>query len=282
VELSNQKLSKGIDLCFLMDCTDSMHKWIQQAKEKLLAVQEEARKMNPGCDLRVAFVGYRDIHDAKRFEVFDFHQACDFCELKEKIGQIRAGGGGDRPEDVAGGLAKARELSWKHRTRLMVHVADAPCHGTKYHKADIDDDYPDGDPGGLAPEEVLKKLMAQQHVNYFFLKINSSTDQMTGLFKKAVAGVTKLCEVHDMTGSDASVFVRVVVDSLEQSLTEEPGVRSRSSSKSGSTSRSRSSSKSNSSSRSSGSGSASSFVIGSGGGAGFADTDSDSDDGPGI
>jgi hypothetical protein len=296
LEQGNLNMSKGIDLCFLMDCTSSMHSWLVQAKEKLFAVQDEAHKIDPGCSLRVAFVGYRDIKDATRFEVFDFHEAADFAALKTKIGNVKATGGADAPEDVAGGLARAGGLAWRHRTRLMVHVADAPCHGTKYHSCQ--DDYPEGDPEHQVPEQLLRGIMAQKNVDYFFLKINSSTDQMTDLFHQEVRDVNRLFEVHNMTGSDASVFMHVVVDSIARSTaawkTGAPAhasgsssSRGRSASRAGSASapgsRSRSRSRSKSSSRSRSSAAASSYAIGTGGGAGFGGCDSDSDEGgPGL
>ena len=33
-------------------------------------------------------------------------------------------------------------------TRIMIHLADWPCHGTAYHDG-VSDNYPDGDPRGL-------------------------------------------------------------------------------------------------------------------------------------
>jgi hypothetical protein len=36
-------------------------------------------------------------------------------------------------EDIVGGLNKVLELNWTSNTRLVVHIADAPCHGKKYH-----------------------------------------------------------------------------------------------------------------------------------------------------
>ena len=43
-------------------------------------------------------------------------------------------------------------LDWEalgsNTTRLLKHIADAPCHGTHYHT--VDDSYPDGDPHGLS------------------------------------------------------------------------------------------------------------------------------------
>ncbi len=63
-------------------------------------------------------------------------------------------------------------------TRLLVHFADAPCHGTTYHT--LDDDYPDGDPNGLNPIKLLEKLCLFR-VDYYFAQINKTTEQMTNI-----------------------------------------------------------------------------------------------------
>jgi hypothetical protein len=64
---------------------------------------------------------------------------------------LRAYGGDDGPEDVAGGFEKALEQNWTSKTKYAVLIADAPCHGSKYH--DDQDDYPDGDPKGRQVEQ---------------------------------------------------------------------------------------------------------------------------------
>jgi hypothetical protein len=56
-----------------------------------------------------------------------------------------------------GGLCKAYELGWSAATRVMLIITDAPCHGTKYHTLKREEDvYPDGDPSGLSPEEMVR------------------------------------------------------------------------------------------------------------------------------
>jgi myosin protein heavy chain len=53
---------------------------------------------------------------------------------------IEADGGDDGPEDVAGGFKKALEQDWRAKSRYAVLIADAPCHGRKYHT--FHDNYP--------------------------------------------------------------------------------------------------------------------------------------------
>ena len=49
-------------------------------------------------------VGYRDLSDAQRFEVFDFGGASQAPTFRAFLGGVRATGGGDSYEDVLGGL----------------------------------------------------------------------------------------------------------------------------------------------------------------------------------
>ena len=46
-------------------------------------------------------------------------------------------------------MQMALQLRWESSTRLMVHIADYPAHGTEYN--DNYDDFPGGDPDGLPP-----------------------------------------------------------------------------------------------------------------------------------
>merc|ERR1712137_360049 len=68
---------------------------------------------------------------------------------------ISAGGGGDAPEDVVGGLRHVVDRDWVASTRVVIHIADAPCHGSVYHDG-LGDNYPNGDPSGESPEKYSK------------------------------------------------------------------------------------------------------------------------------
>ena len=60
------------------------------------------------------------------------------------------GRNGDFPEDVAGGLQKALSLTWKGDTRIIIHIADAPAHGSEYNGGQRDN-YP----GPQNPDRML-------------------------------------------------------------------------------------------------------------------------------
>jgi len=78
---------------------------------------------------------------------------------------VKANGGGDRPEDVRGGLKKALDIHFKSNVKIITHIADAPCHGQKYNKAQEVDSYPkegddSNDPNNV--EALIKQLFAKE------------------------------------------------------------------------------------------------------------------------
>ena len=74
-------------------------------------------------------------------------------------------------EDVFTGLELAAGLNWRAEgPRLLVHIADAPCHGREFYSSDISDHYPDGDKLGRSLPSLLSKLRKDLRIqvrNYF-------------------------------------------------------------------------------------------------------------------
>ena len=173
------RLQRAVDVAFVVDCTSSMAIWIQAVKDKVLDVVAGIKRENDVGEVRVAFVGYRDYFDAERFVTVDFTQ--DVAAFRQEIQHVTAVGGGDIPEDMAGGLHKALQLTWKARTRSLILIADAPCHGREFHpfeedarNAEVQETY--------EPAVVLPQLRAA-HVDLVFAKITKGTDQMLDRFR---------------------------------------------------------------------------------------------------
>jgi hypothetical protein len=84
-------------------------------------------------------------------------------------------GNQDSAEDMVGGLLKARDLSWSAATRVLILIADAPCHGRQYHS--LDDVFPTGDPSGITPESLLlefkrNKVLSIYHSHFIIAPVN--------------------------------------------------------------------------------------------------------------
>lgn len=215
-EIASQ-LSKAasLDLCFCVDCTGSMAGHIKSVTDNILSFVAELGKFYPDIPLRLAFVGYRDHCDKEqRLSVLRF--TMEASEFRAFVGSQAAMGGGDAPEDVFGALNVVTDLDWLSAHRILYHIGDAPCHGTRFHTCG-GDEYPAGDPHGLLAEKLLPSL-ADKNVQYFFGRINSSTDTMIRIFNE-IAG-DKFVKTVDC--SEASKMMtgvaRTVTDSMSSSV----------------------------------------------------------------
>jgi rRNA maturation endonuclease Nob1 len=172
--------AERVDLAFLLDCTGSMASYIEAAKSSIKDIVRRVGRTNAGLKLRVAVVGYRDLGDTNRFEVLDFTSAVE--DFERFVSLLKAGGGGDAPEDIAGAIQKANALSWQQTSRLTFLIADAPCHGRKFNGLTGGDSYPEGTPG-ICIEAELKKLMekgGQAGMQLHFVRYHDSQIQREG------------------------------------------------------------------------------------------------------
>lgn len=146
----------------------------------------------PECKLRVAFVPYRDYEDMEQ----DDMEVCDFTAsfsgpdsvFSQSLSLVYAAGGGDDAEDVFSGIARVAQLSWDATNRLLIHVADAPCHGMQFHDG-VGDHYPAGDKLGRSIGSQLQILYEVCHIStYFFCHLNNTTRKMIRAFQAAATG----------------------------------------------------------------------------------------------
>lgn len=93
-------------------------------------------------DVKLGFLGYRDINDEKQFESYLF--TSDGEELTNFIEELEATGGDDEAENIIGAFEKVNnDFSFSNfGTNLIILICDAPCHGEQYHDNSISDDYP--------------------------------------------------------------------------------------------------------------------------------------------
>jgi hypothetical protein len=202
--------AESVDLAFVVDCTSSMGSYIAAVKDNITKIVRKIKTTNGNLRLRLAVVGYRDINDDNRFEVLDFVE--NVSDFETFVELLSATGGCDTPEDIAGAIQQANRLSWRHSTREVFLIADAPCHGRKYHS--FDDSFPDGTPGINVDEELrlLQSNKGDGAMNIYFGRITKDTDTTIVRFQED--GI--FLEVVNIT--DIGKFVECVTKSVRASI----------------------------------------------------------------
>ena len=169
-----------VDFCVMIDCTGSMGAYIEMSRNKIKDIIKQVKAQYSKSKVRVGIVGYRDVKDKDRYEVFPFSE--DGAKARRFLDGLVASGGDDTPEDVNGGFQKALyTLEWESPVRIIIHVADAPCHGHEFH--DCDEKHPDGLSSDLPWTKIFKDLV-ENGIDYTFLKISHITNKMFSLFKQ--------------------------------------------------------------------------------------------------
>jgi hypothetical protein len=171
--------SQIVDLCFLMDATSSMTPWINLTKQKISEIITSVKVKYPSAKFYISVVAYRDFDQGeKSFQVLPFTN--ETTEVETFLSTVEARGGADEAEDINGGFQRLLELEWHNRTKVLIHFADAPCHGSRF--ANESDDHPspstDMDWGKIFVE--VKSL----GIDYYFMQIRSKTIKMTNTFRE--------------------------------------------------------------------------------------------------
>ena len=185
VVLGNQINTVTLDLLFIMDITESTQDLLDETRDSIKYILDKIKRDSPGIDVRFAYEGYRDFADLKegqKYYTIDFETDLDL--FKSKLDGIKAIGGGDDAEDVAGGLNSGLNMNWRSNARYAILIADAPAHGNQYHTQEVQDDYGSGDPNGLVLEELMEKYV-DNNINLCLTKIDEYTDIMFDKMIKA-------------------------------------------------------------------------------------------------
>lgn len=201
-----------VKIAFVLDCTASMDPWIHAAKTKIGTIVDTVKDDYPEALVQVGLVAYRDYGDLVRSRVVDFSTA---KRVMEVLAKIRADGGDDEAEDVAGALSQTLSLSWNTADiRMVFHIADAPAHGRLFHGLTVSDRFPRGDPDGLDPRDSILQ-MSRDGFYYTFVRITSATDTMLEVFHTVWMG-SGVFRVLDLTpqqfGSGISRAVSQAID----------------------------------------------------------------------
>jgi hypothetical protein len=216
--------SASVDIAFLVDCTTSMKRYIEAVRADILKTVSSIRALHSSAEIRLAFVGYRDHHDPiNRLTVLGF--TIDAEQFESFIlANAFSKHGGDKPEDVFGGLNIIGNLDWKSQTRLLFHTGDAPCHGREFHYC-LHDKYPAGDPNGLTAPVLLDRLKTNT-ISYFFGKLNGSTDRMIARFNEIMDSDVPFVTMEAVTShSMMNFFIEASAKSITPSSSASASTR---------------------------------------------------------
>ncbi|KAJ6232963.1 alpha-protein kinase vwka [Anaeramoeba flamelloides] len=213
---------KSIDLCFLFDTTISMKYHIRKCKKEAINIINKLRSDYPEHLFNFAFVGYQDYQSktnmSTTYQVLSFVPFDRYQEFKTFLANVEVKGNNDDAEDVAGGLKKMLELKWKSTLQIVVHFADSPAHGKKYHAGFITDRFLEGDPKQIKITDLLIE-MKQKGIHYYFAKITNRTDKMILEFKKTYDVLNTGFYLQTINNQDRSIKItNLVLQLLSQSL----------------------------------------------------------------
>jgi hypothetical protein len=119
----------GVDVALVLDTTGSMSDEIDRLKRTWQDVAEAIAGLSSRVDLRFALVVYRDRGEEYVVKYHDFTPDVD--AFVEALGEVRADGGGDMPEDMQAALdVTVNYLEWRAdaKARVAFVLADAPPH----------------------------------------------------------------------------------------------------------------------------------------------------------
>lgn len=121
-----------IELMYVVDVTGSMGDEIRYLQAELGNVVQEVVKANPGVQVSLALLFYRDHGDTEEFRFVDFKDVTDPADYESHLSILKkqeAAGGGDYPEALDEALEQAIAGNWwTGSTKVLFHVFDAPAH----------------------------------------------------------------------------------------------------------------------------------------------------------
>ena len=103
---------------------------------------------------------------------------------------------------------------------MLIHIADAPCHGTDYHSLSLGDNHPRGDPAGLQLNDLMKQLAGKDIMYYFGYIRKESTSKMIKAFDASLqAQSSKIHSIRQFDVSDPASLLEGVFRSVTCSIT---------------------------------------------------------------
>ncbi|KAI5084347.1 hypothetical protein GOP47_0000516 [Adiantum capillus-veneris] len=221
----NQMLraAQALDLAFLFDATDSMRSYLEVVKTRILKIVRSISDAYPDSYIRVAFAFYRDYNSKKSSGSCNFTTSFKGSRstFVEALSCVGTKSGDDTAEDVFSGLQAIAQLDWTAHNRVVYHIADAPCHGTRFHDMKGGDDYPNGDLHGRDIAVLLHDLREDCKIStYTFLHIGPTTHKMLKEFKRVAQPDNSWIHEDDFNGMFIEDIPTKVAMACKSSISE--------------------------------------------------------------
>jgi hypothetical protein len=128
IELGGDRaVPKQLDLLLTIDATGSMSDEMEYLKQELVGILDRVESANPGIDIQVGLIVYRDKGD--EYVMRDFPLTGDISKLKGQLSAQGAAGGGDMEEAMQDAMAKSLDYAWREdAVKVNLLMADAPPH----------------------------------------------------------------------------------------------------------------------------------------------------------
>lgn len=117
-----------LDIVFVMDTTGSMGEEIDRLKATIQIINDNIVTLKPRPAVRFGMVLYRDKGDEYVTKIIPLTE--NLSTFEKELAKVKAGGGGDRPEDLESALDETiNKINWNvNGIRLAFVITDADAH----------------------------------------------------------------------------------------------------------------------------------------------------------
>ena len=181
-----------LDIVFVMDTTGSMGEEIDRLKATIQIINDNISTLKPRPAVRFGMVLYRDRGDEYITKTIQLTN--NLSAFEKELAKVKAGGGGDRPEDLESALDETiNKINWNtDGIRLAFVITDADAHldyGRTYTYIDASVDaknkgiklYTIGTGGlPLQGEYLLRQISQLSNARYIFLTYGEKDESEGG------------------------------------------------------------------------------------------------------
>lgn len=199
IEFDEDLSGDQVDIVFCIDTTGSMGTYITLTKSILCSMVEHFKSI--AKQPLFGIVAYRDHPPLDKSYITKVYQPASADVAVQYLKELDAAGGGDEAEAVLQGLWDSlTKINWRCPEmgvdieskevksakevykKVIIHIGDAPPHGIEFHDDSVSDAFSKGCPSKISLAALSGK-MNELRVNYYFCRLNKTTDKMALLFK---------------------------------------------------------------------------------------------------